>query len=363
MVDDLTLQGVSEPYRMLTARAEYRLHLRADNAVSRLGPMALELDALDADQAARSRVISSEGQGSERIGSSCTVANSDWRPARKPLAEWVRRDDAVDAVRARLSAIAHRRSDRRRGLCALSDRQRDELAARARDRAWRSRWTSISARCRDCRTKWASGWSWPGRPTSIRPRACAGITPAALSALHFALVAQRHDRAARPQLPAAMFHVKHLSSSSASRTLLVEENRTPESDRTEQRRRICGIAISSTAPSCSAWRRASGSWCDIGSGAGLPGTGDRHPWRTADDAGRAAPAPGRFPAPARSTSSGWPACAVVEGKVERLERQIRLHHRPRRRSARPIVRDGVSSGPQRDEMGPSQGRNGEIGTG
>jgi tRNA uridine 5-carboxymethylaminomethyl modification enzyme len=66
LVDDLVTRGVDEPYRLFTSRAEFRLLLRQDNALARLGPVAARLGLLADDEMRRLEAHLGELDGARR---------------------------------------------------------------------------------------------------------------------------------------------------------------------------------------------------------------------------------------------------------------------------------------------------------
>jgi len=190
MADDLTIQGVSEPYRMLTARSEYRLHLRADNAVSRLGPLALALGALDSGQEklvcehleAKARSIESLAL----VVSGAELGLAD--PTRKSLSEWARRDDVLEALREWVpSGPASAEALDDAAYAPYLERQRFEVAARARDRAVAIPQSFDFSLVPGLSIEMRERLDAAGPADLDQASRISGITPAALSALHFAL--------------------------------------------------------------------------------------------------------------------------------------------------------------------------------
>ncbi|MGK6318775.1 tRNA uridine-5-carboxymethylaminomethyl(34) synthesis enzyme MnmG [Sphingomonas sp. DT-204] len=196
MIDDLVLQGVTEPYRMLTARAEHRLRLRADNAETRLAGIALAAGCVGEErrrhlewrQEERGRLgnrFATKFTASELASRGASVAQDG---ARRSVREWLR-FDGVDVetllpgigTATDAALLAEAIEDAR--YAPYLERQAAEIAAAARDEAMPLPKTLDYAVIRGLSNEMVERLS-AARPETIGAASrVRGVSPAALSAI------------------------------------------------------------------------------------------------------------------------------------------------------------------------------------
>jgi len=199
MIDDLVTRGVSEPYRMFTSRAEYRLSLRADNADQRLTPLGETLGCVSAERARRftakrralaagrtlleqysvtPQALSAQGIAVAQDGERRTA----WRLLAHPEVSFDRLTDLWPALRAIAPAIVQQ-LEIEAGYTGYLDRQQADIRAFQRDESLALSaeldYAAIGGLSNEVREKLANT-----RPVSLGAASrISGVTPAALTAL------------------------------------------------------------------------------------------------------------------------------------------------------------------------------------
>ena len=203
LIDDLITNGTSEPYRMFTSRAEYRLHLREDNADLRLTEKGFELGSVDAVRhVAFCRKRDAIARETERLrGIWAAPGNTLGREIEKTLAVPLSREtNALDLLRRpeldyaqlmRVSALGPAVADAQVSeqvqiaakYSGYLDRQNDEIARQRRHEETRIPAAFDYAKVRGLSAEVMQKLGRSQPQTIGQAQRSSGVTPAAISLL------------------------------------------------------------------------------------------------------------------------------------------------------------------------------------